>query len=143
MKFTEVLKDLMIENNIDIKELADKTNIKLGSLYFYFKHDSTPDVECAIKISEYFNCSINYLLGLSENNNLKIHPSNKTFIENYLYLLKINKTNNYKVCNILNINRNSIYNWKKGKTPKMINLIELAKYFDVSVDFLLGRTDEF
>ena len=132
----------MIENDIDMKELSKQTNIKLGSLYFYFKNDTIPDVNCAIKISEFFGCSINYLLGLSESNDIKLNMTNKKFIENYEKLLKNNNTNNYYVCNKLNINRNSIYNWKKGKTPKMFNLIEIAKYFNTSIDFLLGRTDE-
>ncbi len=143
MRFVEVLKDLMIENNIDIKDLAEKTGIKLGSLYFYFEHNSIPDVNCAIKLSEFFKCSINYLLGLTEVDTIKLVITNKKFIDNYLFLLKLNNTNNYNVCNKININRNSIYNWRKGKTPKMVNLIEFAKFFNTSVDFLLGRTEEY
>lgn len=143
MRFVEVLKDLMLESGIDIKELAKQTDIRLGSLYFYFKNDTMPDVKCAIKLSEYFNCSINYLVGLSENKTSKLKITNKPFIENYIYLLERYNTNNYKVCNSININRNSIYNWKKGKTPKMVNLVEIAKYFNTSIDFLLGRTEEY
>lgn len=143
MRFVEVLKDLMLESGIDIKQLAKQTDIRLGSLYFYFKNDTIPDVNCAIKLSEYFNCSINYLLGLSENKTSKIKFTNKPFIENYIFLLERYNTNNYKVCNSININRNSIYNWKKGKTPKMVNLVEIAKYFNTSIDFLLGRTEEY
>lgn len=143
MRFVEVLKDLMLESGIDIKELAKQTDIRLGSLYFYFKNDTIPDVNCAIKLSEYFNCSINYLLGLSENKTSKLKITNKPFIENYIFLLERYNTNNYKVCNSININRNSIYNWKKGKTPKMVNLVEIAKYFNTSIDFLLGRTEEY
>lgn len=143
MKFIEVLKELMIERNVDIKELSEKTSIHLSSLYFYFKNDTIPDVECAKKLSEYFNCSINYLLGLTETDNVSRKITDKAFIENYRFLLKLNNTNNYKVCKDLNINRNSIYNWEKGKEPKMYNLIMLAKYFNTSVDFLIGRAEEY
>ena len=31
------------------------------------------------------------------------------------------------------------YRWKDGMFPKTINLITIAKYFDVSVDFLVGN----
>ncbi|MDO7870682.1 MAG: helix-turn-helix transcriptional regulator [Enterococcus casseliflavus] len=41
----------------------------------------------------------------------------------------------------LGIGRNSLYSWKKN-IPKGTNLIKVADYFDVSTDYLLGRTDK-
>lgn len=41
----------------------------------------------------------------------------------------------------LNFGRNSLYGWKK-KTPNGANLEKVADYFDVSVDYLLGRTEQ-
>ncbi|MGF2113359.1 helix-turn-helix domain-containing protein [Enterococcus casseliflavus] len=40
----------------------------------------------------------------------------------------------------LGIGRNSLYSWKKN-IPKGTNLIKVADYFEVSTDYLLGRTD--
>lgn len=40
----------------------------------------------------------------------------------------------------LDLSRNSIYSWKKS-SPKAETLQKVADYFDVSVDYLLGRTD--
>lgn len=40
----------------------------------------------------------------------------------------------------LGIGRNSLYSWKKN-VPKGTNLIKVADYFEVSTDYLLGRTD--
>ena len=34
-----------------------------------------------------------------------------------------------------------ISKWKNGGIPNGETLMKLAKYFDVSVDYLLGRTD--
>ena len=137
--FSENLKELMIYKNIDIKTLSKDANIKLSTLYYYLEYKSLPSIKNAIKLSHYFNCSIDYLLGLSEIEKINTKISSNNFIDNYEYLLKINNTNNNKVCKILNLNRNSIYNWKKGQIPKMVNLIEIAKYFDVSIDYLLGN----
>lgn len=142
MSFAESLKELMIEYNITIKEVAEATEIKLGTIYYYFKHNSIPDVECALKLSEFFKCSINYLLGLDNERKFVLNLTNKSFIEIYEELLKENHVTNFYVCNKLNINRNSIYTWRKGKTPKMVNLILFARFFDVSVDYLLGRTNK-
>lgn len=41
----------------------------------------------------------------------------------------------------LDFGRNSLYGWKK-KVPNGANLEKVADYFDVSVDYLLGRTDK-
>lgn len=43
---------------------------------------------------------------------------------------------------ILGVKRYSVYGYEKGKNyPDVPHLIALADYFDVSVDYLLGRTD--
>ena len=31
------------------------------------------------------------------------------------------------------------YRWKAGLFPKTINLIDIEKYFDVSIDYLVGK----
>mgnify|MGYP002563881532 CR=1 FL=1 len=42
----------------------------------------------------------------------------------------------------LNIGRSSISEYEKGNTqPSMASLLELADFFQVSLDYLLGRTD--
>lgn len=41
----------------------------------------------------------------------------------------------------LGFGRNSLYGWKK-KIPNGANLEKVADYFNVSVDYLLGRTDK-
>lgn len=40
------------------------------------------------------------------------------------------------------VSRNSISTWENGKSePKMLAIIALAKFFDVSTDYLLGLSD--
>lgn len=44
---------------------------------------------------------------------------------------------------IMNVEPSTVTNWEKGnRFPKEDVLIKLADYFDVSVDYLLGRTNE-
>ncbi len=44
----------------------------------------------------------------------------------------------------LKIPNNTIYQWKEGskRKPSLERLEKIADYFDVSVDYLLGRTDK-
>ncbi|CAG9620839.1 helix-turn-helix domain-containing protein [Sutcliffiella rhizosphaerae] len=41
----------------------------------------------------------------------------------------------------LDFGKNSLYGWKK-KTPNSANLMKVAEYFNVSTDYLLGRTNK-
>lgn len=46
------------------------------------------------------------------------------------------------VCKELNLSNATATHWKNGKIPNGETLQSLADYFNVSVDYLLGRTDE-
>lgn len=46
----------------------------------------------------------------------------------------------YQLEEEIKIGRNTIYQWNK-RTPSAEKLESVANYFDVSVDYLLGRTD--
>lgn len=64
-------------------------------------------------------------------------------VENILKIAKQNHLNNQQMCKLLNTNPNKIYDWKIGKSkPSAEDLYILADYFDCSVDYLLGRSDE-
>ncbi len=42
----------------------------------------------------------------------------------------------------LGISRSNVNYWRNGKQPNASVLNQLADYFDVSVDYLLGKTDD-
>ena len=47
------------------------------------------------------------------------------------------------ICKDLGISKQKLSNWKTGYTePDLRALVTLADYFDVSVDYLLGRGEE-
>ena len=47
------------------------------------------------------------------------------------------------ICKDLNISKQKLSNWKTGYTePNLSDLAMLAKYFEVSTDYLLGLEDE-
>lgn len=47
------------------------------------------------------------------------------------------------VGNIIGVKKYAVYSYEKGRAcPDMKGLIALAEYFDVSMDYLAGRTDK-
>ena len=44
---------------------------------------------------------------------------------------------------IIGVKRYAVYSYEKGRAcPEMKSLVALADYFDVSMDYLAGRTDK-
>lgn len=67
----------------------------------------------------------------------------KNFNENLKNLLKNNNLSQYEFAKILNNSQQSISRYINGITePDLFNLIKIAKYFNVSTDYLLGLSDE-
>lgn len=61
-----------------------------------------------------------------------------------LKLLRENKNLLSKdFANLMNVEPATVTNWEKGnRFPKDDMLIKIADYFDCSIDYLLGRTDD-
>ena len=56
------IKLLREENHITQEELAKKLELSKGIISLYEKEDRKPSLEILLKLSEIFNCSIDYLL---------------------------------------------------------------------------------
>lgn len=64
-------------------------------------------------------------------------------IDNLFKMISEKGITQSKLAENTSISTGNISDWKKGKSmPSATKLDELATYFDCSVDYLLGRTDE-
>ena len=60
------IKQLREENKWTQLELSQKMNCAMSSIAMYEKEERKPSMEVLIKLSEIFNCSIDYLLGKTD-----------------------------------------------------------------------------
>lgn len=144
MSFNETLKDLLIENNTNLKQVCKSLNTKNSSYYKYFEN-TRPQVDSAVKLANYFDCSLNYLMGIDDNKkevsfNKKYNKN--LFFERYVNLLKQNKLSHYKFSKIIGISQSTYYAYKNGSVPYMDILEKMARYFSCSIDYLVGRSDK-
>lgn len=66
----------------------------------------------------------------------------KIFQERLIEQRKLNKLTQRQLADILNISQPSYIRYENGTAePNLTNLVKLADYFDVSVDYLLGRKE--
>ena len=136
-KFQETLKELLDEKSLSRLALAKILNISSTTINGYFNNGYYPDIKIAVKIAKYFDCSLDYLFGFSDQR--KNFETNKnTFINNFTTIIKENNLSIAQAMKALNMSEYNYYRWKNGLFPRTNNLIEIAKYFNVSLDFLVG-----
>lgn len=83
MTFANRLKDLREENNLTQVELAQKFNITSQTISQYERGIRTPDFTLLNSIADYFNVSVDYLLGRTdirnfEENTIAAHTDDRT-----------------------------------------------------------------
>ena len=62
------------------------------------------------------------------------------FMDNLKSLRKTSQIGQQKLAQALNISAKTISHWETGYTePSILQLIQLADFFDVSIDELVGR----
>ena len=142
-EFLERLKELLDENKLNRLTLSKKLNISSTTIDGYFNRHYYPEINIAIKMAKFFNCSLDYLFGLSDTRNsdyeIEIDEISTTLIHNLDILIKENRLSIASVMRELNMSEYNYYRWKNGRFPKTVNLISLAKYFDISIDKLIGK----
>lgn len=65
--FGERLNDLRKANKLKAEELADIVGVKRRIIFLYEKNESKPSYDVLIALSNYFNVSLDYLVGFSDN----------------------------------------------------------------------------
>lgn len=68
--------------------------------------------------------------------------SDKMFLKRTLELIEKNGITKNKLLVSLNLSKNCFRKWENGSIPNVDTAKKIAEYFNVSVDYLLGRTDD-
>ena len=66
MKMIENLRKLRVENGISQQQLGEALLVSQQSINKYENHNVEPDVQGLISIAEYFDVSLDYLVGRTE-----------------------------------------------------------------------------
>lgn len=144
MNFSQRFTDLLEEEMTTAKQLGVKLGIDHTSIYLYLQ-GSIPNVKNAVKLANYYNCTLNYLFGLDyyPNEYTFFKTYNSTlFFERYTGLLKLRKVSHYKICKDCGIGNSSFIRWKDGREPKLETLIKISDYLKCNIDYLIGRSND-
>ena len=138
--FVERLKEMMADESLSQIELSRKIGVIHTTLSGLISGKHSPNYKSFVRIMEYFDCSADYLLGLDE-----IHTEEKLFPPQPFSIrlreiLKEKGISQEKLKRDLSISGSVIFKWISEKAkPNANSLVMLSKYFDCSVDYLIGR----
>lgn len=142
MSFSEILNDLIIDNGLTKRQFAIKCKITTSQMTSFLR-GAIPSIETAVRIANYFSCSLNYLMGIDEyKDQTKITNEEydlENFFDRYNRVLELNKISHWRLCQNLEINESNIRGWKRGAVPKLDTLAKISSYLNCSIDYLLGR----
>ena len=139
-KLSERIHEYMQELEYTQVKLAEITGITNTNISNFLLEYHTPSYKHFVQLLYAFDCSADYLLGLTEihtEENLNEVPP---FSIRLRFILKTYGVSQEKLKRELPVSGSVLYKWTSGKSnPSTESLIRLAEYFGCSVDYLIGR----
>lgn len=137
---SERLKEFLILNNLSALSLSKLVDIDRSTISALIRGENLPSLENLLKLVCFFNCSADYLLGLTDDYPEKTYRvKDEKFGKRFRDILKKASVSQYQLTKQYKISSSLIYRWLNDLTlPNSFYLIKLSQYLEVSVDNLLG-----
>ena len=142
--FSERFNELIIYAETTPKKMSADLNHNIHDIYHWKSGTARfmPSLKNIIMLADYFNCSIEFLLGIDDENKLP-HPKKQLpdFGAHFKKVLKEKGSNLYRLSLLAGCkNTSPYYDWINGKsTPRIDSIYKISKVLDCSIDYLLGR----
>lgn len=142
-EFQNRLADLISECEIKKSELPSAMHIDYRSLSNALNYGTIPTPRILVRMADFFNKSIKYLLGKTDDEYFAKAAVPSAFKARFVLLCQEKQLTYYKVGKDCHFDKSYISRWlNKNYLPSLELLELLADYFGVSIDYLLGRTDD-
>lgn len=134
------ISDKMYDRQISTKQLADELGIDVSLIYRCLRGVGLLQTQYMIKLADYFCCSLDYLLGIENNDYVGHYRTSHTFGQRLTHIYQTRNITEYRVMKDTSLSRTSLHDWRYNiRMPSLSNLVTLARYLDCSVDYLVGR----
>ena len=142
LSFQKRFNSLLEESEHSRSEIANLIPLSQSTLSNALTYGIIPSTKTLIKIADFFDISINFLLGKTDLEDFYKSSSPASFISRFESLCSEKEVTHYKVATDCLFDKSNISRWvTKGFLPELEILELLCDYFNVSIDYLLGRTD--
>lgn len=144
--FSIRLREMMGSEDLSKRAFVAKIGVERKSLLNWLNGMYYPRYDALIKIADYFNVSIDFLVGRTKNTYQEykslfplehIPALFRSKLSRYMADMKITK---YRLAKSLGIGQTTLSRWfMVGGMPEISILIKIASLMNESVDYLLGR----
>lgn len=138
-RILRLIEDNECESN---KQFAELVDVSVPVISKAVNFGIIPSSRSLIKIADRLGLSIKYLLGLNDNNEFLPSAEPTSFYDRLEALCKERNISYGQLALIMDFPRTYIYEWRKKSTlPSVDYILEMSDYFNVTPNYLLGRTD--
>lgn len=136
--FSDRLKQLRIDNGYNQEQFAALLGLSRRTYQYYETGEKFPKADVLMEIASKLDVSSGYLLGEEDK------ETQPPLLNARLKTLRTEKNlTQAEISSIIKRTASAYSNYEKGiHVPPLDTLIALADYFGVSLDYLVGRTDE-
>lgn len=139
--FSDYITEQLFKENTNMFEFSKRIGIDDFVISRWVKEKYLPSLKNLIQIADFFNTSIDYTLGLSEDNYFIKNEADDTFIDRLKLLISKKNITPYKVAKDCGFGRAAVSKWLLNQSvPKIDNLVKLSNYFNCSLDYLIARS---
>ncbi len=126
------------------KALAFDLGVSQATISDWESGRKVPSAKSTIRLAQYFEVSVEYLLGVADENDPPLTKVSTVFGSR---LKKIRESRGYKsqqaFADDFGVAQSTVGGWESGsREPPFDTLIRLADFFGVTVDWLLGLVNE-
>ena len=139
-KLSKRLKELMEEAEIKSPALGEAIRTEPSAITKFLRAERMPSANTLVKLADYFNCTTDYLLGLSDILDERKFKQRPPFCEQIDVLIAFSKKSQYRFGIETRLSDETFRRWRKGMNEASVEtLVRIARYLNCSVDFVLGR----
>ena len=127
------IKKYLDEHDMKSYKLAEASGCNKTAVNNWLYQRQMPSTRALVKLADYMNVSLDYILGRSEN---------KSIIRRIAALQSPTGVSSYRIAKECGMGTSAVSKWNDFKRlPKIEILMKLADLFGCSVDYLVGRTN--
>ncbi|MCL2861755.1 MAG: helix-turn-helix domain-containing protein [Firmicutes bacterium] len=135
--FGERLEDLLQDDSMSADAFAKEIGVSNSTVSRWIRENTPAKLTQLLKIASFFQYSVDYICGRTDIES-KFNPVTPNFPTRLIDLIEKSNETKAFIFQKLGLNRHALYDWRKGTIPLSTQLINIADYFDVTIDYLIG-----
>lgn len=135
----ERLNALLKENGYNLNSLSIRIGVSPSAIRKWLNADADLVLANILKIADLFDCSLDYIAGRSDDDSKCGFKTAPAFGMQLRKVIDESEKSVYDICKHTTFKWQCFSDWFNGKQPRLSSLVQLADYFDCTIDGLVGR----